>query len=151
MNNPYLLVGLSKTPPALRRLFAHIPPEKFDAILDPERFTLRESICHLADWEAIFLERMAGTVSQPGFVITLYDEEEFVVTHNYAEQKISDALDRFDRARQDTLTFLKGIQPEDWSKTAEHPVRGPITVFDQAIMVLGHDLYHIEQFTEGLG
>ena len=146
MNNPYLLVGLRKTPVILREMVAKINPERFDEHPDPERFSLREVICHMADWEPIFLERLIGTVNEPNFTIISYDEGEFVISRNYAAQQIDATVERFAEERQMVIQYLEGLSAADWNKIGQHPERGKMTVYDQANMLLGHDLYHIEQF-----
>ena len=46
---------------------------------------------------------------------------------------------------------MRGLPESDWEKTAEHPERGAISVRDQAGMLIGHDMYHIEQLSGLLG
>ena len=58
MELTYLYKGLKLSPPAVERIIARIPQHAYDTKTDPERFTLREAISHLADWEPINLYRL---------------------------------------------------------------------------------------------
>ena len=52
----YLLLDLESAPDVLARLLADMSdPAVYDRTPDPDRFTLREMVAHLADWEAVFL------------------------------------------------------------------------------------------------
>jgi len=55
----YLLLDLDSAPDVLARMLQGVTdPAVFDARPDPARFTLREMVAHLADWEAVFLRRL---------------------------------------------------------------------------------------------
>jgi hypothetical protein len=40
---------------------------------------------------------------------------------------------------------LADVKGEIWSVLASHPERGSMSFNDQANMLLGHDLYHVDQ------
>jgi uncharacterized damage-inducible protein DinB len=140
VNNPYLLIGLRKTPEILRRLSSVLPASAFDERRDPERFTLREALCHMADWEPIFCERLKGTLEIEGYMITPYDEGAMAIERNYAAQDVDATLERFKEGRSATIQLLRKLADEDWDKLAGHPERGPMSIADQASLILGHDL-----------
>jgi hypothetical protein len=73
------------------------------------------------------------------------------VDHRYGETDPWEQAERFARERQVTAELLRGLPPEDWGRSVHHPERGPQSVEDLANLLLGHDLYHIEQLTEYLG
>src|SRR5437879_4197786 len=53
----YVLAGLTGSPDVLEALLKDVGPNDpaWDKRPDPERFTIREVLAHLADWEGIFL------------------------------------------------------------------------------------------------
>jgi len=58
----YLLSDLECAPDVLSRLLSGITdPALYDHRPDPSRFTLREMVAHLADWEVVFFTRLAQT------------------------------------------------------------------------------------------
>jgi len=143
--NPYLLKAVGLTPQVFRRLVARFPADAADTPLGEDRFTLREVIAHLADWEPIFGERLRLVNEQPGILITVYDESDRAVEQDYASADIAECLDRFEAARAANVAFLQTLPPDAYLKPYRHPELGDLKLEDQANMLLGHDLYHVEQ------
>lgn len=148
--NPYLITALPVGPGVLARLIRMIPTQALDRPTHPGRFSPREVLAHLADWEPILLERMKRTVAEPGCLILGIDEEERAREQNYAQKDPLIEADRFAALRFETLEWLSERSEEDWEQTAVHNERGRMSVADQANQLLGHDLYHIQQLCDAL-
>ena len=54
----YLMKGLESAPVVIKRMLRTADSVDWDRRPDPERFSLREVLSHLADWEPIWLERI---------------------------------------------------------------------------------------------
>ena len=52
--------------------------------------------------------------------------------------------------REPIVHFLHTLTDEDWDKILVHSERGPMTVLQYATSIVGHDVYHIEHFTQYL-
>ncbi|MBS1726886.1 MAG: DinB family protein [Armatimonadetes bacterium] len=150
MNNPYLIHGLTVGPITVRRLVEAIGVEQADVLADPERFTLRESVAHLADWEKIDLDRIRQAIAQPGSTLQPYDESQRAIDENYAGADILSHLDLYASRRAETIAFLQSLTEDQWKAVAFHPEKGSLTVYDQANLILGHDTYHVEHLTQFL-
>ena len=71
----YLLLDLESAPDVLARLLADTSePAVYDRRPDPDRFTLREMVAHLADWEAVFLDRLSKTRDEENATLQGLDE-----------------------------------------------------------------------------
>jgi len=149
--NPYLLPTLEFGPVVVRRELDHIAPDRLDRAAEPGRFTPREVIAHLADWEPISRGRIESALREPGSAIEAFDEVEMARANGYAASDPHEQCDLFARERAATAALLRRLGPEDWTKTVFHPERGILTVADQANALIGHDLYHIEQLSASLG
>ncbi len=150
MNNTYLLPGLRLSPIAVERLILAIGPGRYDSRTGSERFTVREAIAHLADWEPIFLHRLQTAVNSPGSEIEDLDEGEFAIRNNYASKDPVAEAKRFKEGRAALVAYLESLPSEAWGNTVVHPIRGEMSVYDWANCIVGHDVYHIENFTEFL-
>ena len=146
--NAYLLPGLEFGPRIVERLVAQIPASRHDEKTNPNRFTLREAIAHLADWEPILRERIERAVAQPDSPVEGMDEEVRAQDQNYRSWDMARSLEIFVQERAKTIAYLRGLSPEDWEKAIVHNEKGRQTVADQANQLLGHDLYHIDHLTE---
>lgn len=148
--NSYLFPGLELGPIAIRRILAALPAASLDAKVDPNRFSPREIIAHLADWEPILLDRMRTSRDTPGETLYGHDEAVMAEQNGYRESDPMAQAELYLRRRGETLAWLKTLAADDWDKVGVHEERGPMTVRDQANMMLGHELYHIEQLTSYL-
>jgi len=79
-----------------------------------------------------------------------YDEGQLTIDRNYAATDPRDQARRFADGRQKVVAYLKGLKDDEWERVFYHSERGRQTVYDQAVTILGHDMYHLEQFTQYL-
>ena len=143
----YLLAGLEATPELLEAALDGLSDEEVDRRPDPQRFTLREMIAHLADFEAIFAERMRRTRDEDQPTLPGYDEGQLVIEHDYAHADWRAKLAEFGQGRARTLALLRGLPPDAWDRVAHRTEIGPLTLEGQAILVAAHDMYHLRQAT----
>ncbi|QYK52428.1 MAG: DinB family protein [Fimbriimonadaceae bacterium] len=149
MNNPYLIPGLRLGPLTVERLVSVIPAERWDTVTEEDRFTLREAIAHLADWEPIMRERIQTALSQPGTTIVAMDEGDRAVEMNYLESDPFEQAQWFVEEREKTIELIQSTL-SGWQNTVIHPERGEMSAQDLANLLLGHDCYHIEHLTQFL-
>ena len=145
--NPYLKPTLELGPIVVERLIRWIPSERWDEALEEGRFTPREVIAHLADWEPILRGRIQTALEKPGATIEVWDEDMMAREHHYEMSDPAEQCALFTRERSATASLLRSLGTEAWGQTVEHPERGTLSVEDQANLILGHDLYHIEQLS----
>lgn len=148
--NPYLLSALEHSPAIVRRVWSCIPGAQWDTAVEEGRFTPREVIAHLADWEPIMRDRIRQAVEQPGSTLQVFDEVEMAQINDYAHTDPDAQGQLWARERALTARFVSGLAAEDWSKSALHPERGVLCAEDLANLILGHDLYHIAQLTASM-
>jgi hypothetical protein len=144
----YVLSGLRATPQIYTQLLNNLTEAEADRRPDAERFTIREALAHLADWEPIFLTRGErirdeDTPKLPGF-----DEGQLAIDRNYAAQSVHENLARFVSGRAASLAFFESLTPDQWERVGDRDEIGRITVSDLAVMMLGHDGYHAQQFID---
>lgn len=143
-------MGLRLAPSSIRNVIAKVDPDRYDEAIDPDRFTLREALAHLADWEPILRDRVVSAVNAPGTVIYGQDEEQMAIDHRYTEWPVEETLRKLEEERARTLAFCETVTEEQWQNVATHNERGPMTALSYAWTIVGHDHYHLEQFTRYL-
>jgi uncharacterized damage-inducible protein DinB len=147
----YLLSALAGTPDVLEGFLKTVPDT--DPVWDfrpyPERFTLREVIAHLADWEPIFLERMRRIQTETDPALPSYDEGQFALDRDYAHQSPQANLARFREGRTHMTAFLRAADSADWGRSGRYfrqeDKGDPITLEGWLAEVVGHDGYHTQQ------
>src|SRR5205823_12464234 len=93
---------------------------------DPDRFTLREMVAHLADWEPIFMERFQRTRSETEPRLPDYDEGKIAIERDYAHSDPIANLARFRAGRASLVTFLQSLDDADWERTGDREPYGPM-------------------------
>jgi uncharacterized damage-inducible protein DinB len=146
----YLLHGLSATPVTVDRLLRAAAPEDWDRRPDPERFTLREVIAHLADWEPVWQERIQAIRTHDRPTLQSYDESQWAIDHDYAHAVPVEQQTRFRESRARLLHVLQDLSPEEWERAGIHTQWGPLSLEAMAVLILGHDGYHLRQIAEWL-
>ena len=61
-----------------------------------------------------------------------------------------EAVGAFRKRSDESLAFLRGLQPEEWQRGGIHAVRGRMTVGDFVNLMVWHDENHLEQIRRGL-
>lgn len=145
--NPYLLTAIPLGPVVFKRLLDRFNPSDLDYSFETDRFTVREIVAHMADWEPLFRGRMELALSSPGAPIVTYDEGDRAIEFNYSGTDVVIEMARYSEEREKTVAFLRSLNKSDFRLGYVHPALGPKVIEDQANMLLGHDLYHIEQLT----
>ena len=139
----YLLIDLDSAPAVLAHLVAGVT--NWDRRPDPDRFTLREMVAHLADWDGVFLRRLTQTRDEENATLRGLDEGQVALDNDYAHADPQECLARYAAGRHETVAFLRGLKPEQWGRSATHTEVGPISLEAQAILIAVHDGYHRQQ------
>ena len=150
MNSPYLPIALGMTPLMVRRIIDNLPATCYDAKPDEKRFSLREAVAHLADWESIHLARIQAAIENPGSSMRDIDEGQKALDGDYAHRSPHAEATRFITERPTLIAYLAGLNPKDWHQTFVHSVKGEMSVLEYAATILGHDVYHLDHLLEYL-
>jgi uncharacterized damage-inducible protein DinB len=142
------IVALSLTPATLTRIIDQVKPDRYSDRLPVDRFSLSEMVAHIADCEEVFQDRMRLAHEHPGSHVEGFDPDERARTHHYADKDLHHELVVFENRRRDTVDFLKSLQGEDWSKTVKHSQWGEMTIAVMASIIIGHDVYHLDQASQ---
>ncbi len=147
----FMLIDLESAPDVLGKMLETIAdPSVYDYRPDPARFTLREVVAHLADWDQVFLGRMTQTRHTENPTLQDKDEGQVALDNDYAHADPAESLARYKANRAELVAFLRTLTPAQWERIANHIEVGPITLTAQAVLVGAHDGYHRQQVVEWL-
>lgn len=132
------------------KIIAHLieltPPADLTSYRDGGAgWTVRDVLCHLRDFEAIFLERSRITVEEDFGALPFPDPDQVAAERNYAGQSVEQAYTEWARNREVLLAYLTERDEDQWQCTANHPKRGAISLQDQLVLTVWHDNNHLEQ------
>lgn len=151
--HPYVLLALERAPSVFERLMRRIGEESWDARRHEERFTPREVVAHLADWEPIFRARANEVLASPGATVEAFDESERAISLDYASWEVEASLLRFRAERETSMVLFRGLTEADLATPFVHPdFPGSKYNLERLLsMLVAHEAYHVEQLIEYLG
>lgn len=142
----YLSGALAGAPDVFDALLRGLTDAQADRRPDPDRFTIREALAHLADWEDVFRGRLLQTRVETDPVLQGYDEGQWARDRDYAHADWREQARLFRDRRAQTMELLRALSPEQWERLGNHTEAGPITLEGQAVLISAHDAYHQQQF-----
>lgn len=110
-------------------------------------WTVLEVLCHLRDYEEIFMLRARMTMEQDNPDLPAYDPDTLAAERRYMQQDIRTVLGDWKRLRAEYIAYLNTREEADWERPAQHPTRGHFTLHDQFFLIAQHDMLHFEQAT----
>jgi uncharacterized damage-inducible protein DinB len=111
-------------------------------------WTVLEVLCHLRDFDEVFVQRLRLTVEQEQAALPVPNPDQWAVERRYNEQDLHQVLDAWSQNRDSLLTDMNGLFENDWARKAVHPVRGLMTATDQLLLMTWHDWNHTEQIVK---
>jgi uncharacterized damage-inducible protein DinB len=149
MLNPYAeslgtrdpLQALAETPQQWKQLLASLTPAAIDARPAPAKWSLRETLAHLADCEIAFSFRLRQARSgQP--LIQPFDQDAWATA--YTEYSAEQALNTYLALRDWNIALIRSLSEAEKQLPAAHPERGAMTLWTIVETMAGHDLHHLK-------
>lgn len=111
-----------------------------------DKWSLLEVVNHLADEEVEdFGTRLRRVIEDPSQDWPAIDPQRWAIERHYNSRQPQESLDRFVRARNDTVAWLTHLPPIDWQRARAHPNVGAMKAGDLLHSWLAHDFIHIRQ------
>ncbi len=133
---------LAGQPAALRTLLAPAGPDRGAYAYAPGKWTLAESLVHVADTERVFSYRAMRVARGDVTPLPGFDHDAWVPESRSANRALSDILTEFDATRAATLALLRSLDDTAWGRlgvASGHPI-SPRAL---AWMMAGHCAHHL--------
>lgn len=146
-----LVQALADLPDEITRAIAGRPPEALKRPGSDGAWGVVEHLCHLRDWEEIFVERARAIIMEDEPELPAYDDDLWPIERDYRGEEPARALDRFRERRRTLVALLEGLPDESWHRIGHHSLLGKITLLWIADHAREHGEEHLVQIREGLG
>ncbi len=114
----------------------------------PDRWSIHETVVHIADSEANSFIRCRRAIAEPGSTVIAYDENQWAKRLSYHQQSTEDAIELFRWLRLLSYKLIKTLPEPVWSHTIQHPENGIMTLDDWLDVYAAHVPEHIEQMKQ---
>lgn len=145
-----LLEEAAAYPEALARLLAGAPAEALRRPASDGGWGVVEILCHLRDWEAVFLDRVGRVLAEDRPDLPAYDDALWEIERDYRAQDPSEVLAEFDVLRGKLVDVLAGLDDDGWRRIGNHAINGPVDVAWLVSHLQEHGVEHLQQAREAL-
>ena len=129
----------------LARLIKGVPVSRLRKRPTPDKWSVSETLAHLADTEIVGGFRMRLILGAPGTPIAAFDQDRWVSSGHYDQRNPRQSVEQFRSLREANLALLKSLTPDQWQHHGVHSERGVETIDRIVHMFAGHDLNHLQQ------
>lgn len=141
-----MLAGLEETPDRLANEVDELSEGELVKRPQDGGWNLKELAGHMVEDERVWgHERLPRILAEENPVLPGYDQDAAVRNAKYGTDPIGNALAEWKSLREQTVALLRGMRPEDLSRTGRHEERGPITAAEVASILAEHDAEHLRQ------
>ena len=123
-----LIRGYCAGPQMLRAAVAGMTAEQLDARPIPGKWSTKQVICHIADFEPVYVDRMKRVIAEHEPTLLSGDPDLFAARLAYDQRDVAVELDFIEAARKHMEPILRSLRPEDFLRQGNHSEAGPITL-----------------------
>ncbi len=134
---------ISATAESLSQALAKTSDSQWRQRPRPDKWSLAEIVCHLADTEIVFAFRLRQTIAEEHHTCQPFDQDKWARAYSSTDYK--DALETFIALRRWNVRFIRALPEKALGKPFSHPERGEMTFSILVETMAGHDLNHLAQ------
>lgn len=139
-----LIEAYTAGPAKVRAAVAGLTREELTARPGPGAWSILEVAVHLADSDAISIDRMKRMLSEDNPPLLYADETAYVERLHTHTQDIEDALTLLEVGRRQWARVLRLLPDEAFARTGQHNRRGTVTVGGMVASYVGHIDDHLK-------
>jgi uncharacterized damage-inducible protein DinB len=114
----------------------------------PGRWSTLEVVCHVADCEQFFADRMKRTLAMDRPLLVGADGWRYPETVQYHQRDLAEELDLVALTRRQMARILRLVPPEAWDRTAVHTETGLVTLRQLVLHAVNHLAHHLRFVAE---
>ena len=118
-------------------------PVDLDRRYGPDKWSIRLLLHHLADAEAVELERVRRTLCEDRPALSTFDPDAWARDLAYDRRSIDLSRALFESARNSVLELARLFHESRGHREYVHSARGPLTLTQQFEKVVLHNLKHL--------
>jgi hypothetical protein len=145
----WLVSSLRKSHLVFLAVVGDISQEEAQQLRDgPDGWTVLEIVCHVRDYQEIFMERVRRMIEEDQPTLKPYDaaaREALVINNRYAEQDLRAVCRDFLQTRQRLIDYVAALKPAQLLRVGNHPMSGEIDPTVELFHTVMHDMDHAEQ------
>src|SRR5262245_55041646 len=142
MNHDVLIEQYLAGPGLLRRAVAGMTREQLLARPIPGKWSTQEVVCHLADYEPIYADRMKRVIALKEPELLQGDPGLFAARLAYDRPDVDEELALIELTRKQMARVLRVLKPEDFQRQGSHSRDGALTMEVLLQRITAHIPHH---------
>lgn len=138
-----LIAAYEAGPQRLRDAVAGLTPEQLRARPVEGRWSTLEVVCHLADCEQFFADRMKRTIATERPLLLGAEGSRYPGPLHYHDRDVAEEIELVAVTRRQTARILRLLDDGAWSRTAVHSETGLVTLRQLALHAVRHLDHHL--------
>lgn len=130
-------------PKLLRQAVSGMSEEQLRARPVPGKWSTAEVVCHIADFEPIYADRMKRVIAETEPKLLSGDPELFAARLAYDARDIEEELQLIEIVRNQMFRIFHSLRAEDFQRCGIHSTDGPLTLFTLLERISGHIPHHV--------
>ena len=139
-----LLKQFEKGPDLLKAAVADVRASQFDETPVPGKWSIRQVVCHIADFEPVYADRMKRVLVEDNPTMFGGDPDVFASGLHYDTRSVDDELELISAVRRQMAVILRNSDIEDFQRTGVHSEAGPLTLETLLERITRHIPHHIK-------
>lgn len=112
------------------------------------KWSTLEVVCHLADFETVFADRIKRVIAEKEPSLPGGDENLFAAHLAYHDRDLEGELALIEAIRNQVSAILRTLRPEDYQRRGIHSEAGPLTLETLVQRATGHITHHLKFIAE---
>jgi uncharacterized protein (TIGR03083 family) len=129
----------------VRRLTAELGEDDLARRTVPEKWSLKELVCHLWRVQQVFVGRLEAMLSEEEPTLAPYQPEGDAEFERMAQAPAAESLQAFEADRERLTERLQDLTPGEWRRRGRHPEYQSYDVRFLVEYLAHHEAHHIYQ------
>ena len=138
-----LLKQYEKGPDLLKTAVAGVREDQFDQAPVPGKWSIRQVVCHIADFEPVYADRMKRVLVEDNPTMFGGDPDVFAAGLHYDKRSVHEELELISVVRRQMAVILRNTDVEDFQRTGVHSEAGPLTLETLLERITRHIPHHL--------
>jgi uncharacterized damage-inducible protein DinB len=107
-------------------------------------WSTHEVVCHLADFEVVFVDRLTAVIAEDEPALAGRDEQCYAARLAYNHRDFGEQLQLIDLCRSHVTKILRTLSAGDLARCGIHSEAGPLTLEQLLRRINGHLSHHVK-------
>jgi len=148
LSNAELLAAYERGSEELRAAVAGMSDGELLARPVPGKWSTLEVVCHIADCEQCYSDRIKRTLAMERPVLMGTDAYRYPAPLGYQQHDLDEELTLMELTRRETARVLRLVGPEAWERMAIHSETGLVSLRQLVLHAVRHLAHHLPLIAE---